>query len=281
MIIPVAAAQMEIKTLQPDENLKKAETFAAEAKEKGCEFICYPEMFITGFFGRKNSDFLQTVPGEYTDALCGFAARYRIHIIAGSLLEIENGNIYNTSVVIGDRGEIIGKYRKIRLWCGEKRYTTPGAQPGVFDTRWGKIGVEICWDLAFPEVSKKIALMGGRIIFCPAFWTKEDKYSYLENHPDAERLKSKMPDSDTEEFLINTCTAARAAENSSAVIFANACGETEIGGRSLALAGNTQVALPFYGRVKHMSEEGLLTAEIDTDLLNLSEAAYHTLEDSR
>ena len=283
MKLTVCAAQMEIETLNIEKNLAKAKEFAKEAAEReGCHFLCYPELFLTGPLGRDNSGLFQTIPGPFTDLFCGLAAEYGIHIIAGSIVEVNDGNIYNTSVLIDDSGKILGKYRKNHLWCGEKTFNTPGTEPGIFNTRWGKVGIEICWDIAFPEQSKKMALAGARIIFCPTLWTHDDRYSYINTLTEAPRLRSRIPDVDTEEIFIHTCTAARAIENNRAVILVNGCGKTMIGGESHTLVGHSQIALPFYGRWKFLAaEERLLTAEIDTDLLDLAETAYQTLKDSR
>lgn len=199
----------------------------------------------------------------------------------GSIIERERDNYYNTSVLIDDKGKILGKYRKIHLWCGEKDLTAPGKTPGVFKTRFGTVGIEICWDLAFPELSKRMALNGARMIFCPTLWTHEDRYSYLNKHKDADLLKKRVPEVNTEEIFINSCVAARAVENNCAFILVNGCGKTKIDGATYKLVGNTQITLPFYGRWKSLtSEETLLTAELDTDLMDLAEEAYHSLADS-
>ncbi|MBN2050677.1 MAG: carbon-nitrogen hydrolase family protein [Spirochaetales bacterium] len=281
MKLTVCAAQMEIETRNVEKNLAKAQAFAREATEgEGCHFLCYPELFLTGALGRADRELFQTVPGPFTDIFCDMAARYGIHIVMGSITEIDGDRIYNTSVLIDDRGSIIGSYRKMNLWCGEKLFNTPGNTPGVFDTRWGKVGIQICWDIAFPEVSRSIAAAGARVIFCPTLWTHDDRYSYINGMKEAEQLRRRIPDVDTEEIFIHTCVAARAIENCSAVILVNGCGKTDILNQTHTLVGHTQVGLPFYGRWKFLAaEERLLTVEIDTELLDLAETAYHIFED--
>lgn len=283
MKLTISAVQMEIENLGVENNLAKARRFAKEAAETcGSHFLCYPELFITGALVRDSLSLAQTIPGPITDYFCDLASRFGMHIVMGSITEKEGDRYYNTSVLIDDTGKILGKYRKIHLWCGEKILNTPGKTPGVFETRWGTVGIQICWDIAFPELSKRMALAGARIIFCPTLWTHDDRYSYINTRKDAALLRSKIPDVDTEEIFIHTCVAARAIENNSAVILVNGCGKTQIYKENHTLVGHSQIALPFYGRWKFLAaEERLLTAEIDTDLLDLAETAYQTLADSR
>ena len=282
MKIIVCAAQMEIENLNVDVNLARADAFAREAAEEhGAHFLCYPELFITGALTGRSMSLAQTVPGPYTDHFCETARKYGLHIIMGSITEKDGDKFYNTSVLIDDSGNIIGKYRKLHLWCGEKIANTRGSEIGVFDTRWGKIGIEICWDIAFPELTKRMAMEGARLCFCPTLWTHDDRYSYLNCMQDSAVLKSRIPDVETEEIYIKTCTAARAIENNMAFIMVNGCGKTRIGKDIHTLVGNTRIALPFYGNWKFLAnEERLLTAEIDLDLLDLAETAYRTLGDS-
>jgi predicted amidohydrolase len=282
MKLIVSAVQMEIESLDFETNLKKAGEYAREAAESsGCHFLCFPELFLTGPLDRSSLGLAQKIPGPFTDALCELAARYGMHIIAGSMAEEDGGAYYNTSVLIDDAGAIIGKYRKMHLWCGEKILTTPGREPGLFDTKWGKVGIEICWDMAFPELSKRLALDGARILFCPTLWTHDDRYSYFEGLPDCKALKAKIPDVDTERTYIDTCAASRAIENSVAVVLANGCGKTRIVDNVHNLVGRSQIDLPFYGIWKALAaEERILTGEIDMDLLDLAEEAYRTRIDS-
>jgi predicted amidohydrolase len=282
MKLTVSAVQMEIETCNVEGNLKKAREFAREAAEStGCHFLCYPELFVTGPLDPRSLHLAQPIPGPYTDSFCALAVKYGLHIVMGSITESHDGRYYNTSVLIDDAGAIIGKYRKIHLWAGEKILNAPGDTPGLFDTKWGKVGIEICWDIAFPELSKNMALGGARIIFCPTLWTHDDRYSYIHLHPEAEVLKSRIPDVDTEQIFINTSAAARAIENNVAIVLVNSCGKTLILDTLHTLVGHTQIALPFYGGWKVLgAEERLLTGEIDTDLLDLAETAYQTRHDS-
>jgi len=277
MKIKICAAQMEVRFLDVEANLKKASSMVVEASREGCDFICFPEVFLIGLVGEKISEYAQEIPGEQTAKFSSLAKENRIHIIMGSIVEKEGSNFYNTSVLIDDSGEILGKYRKINLWNGEKLRRKPGDRTFVFDTKYGKIGIEICWDLAFPEVSKEMALNGARIIFCPSLWSREDKYTLIKS----EEVRRKVPKFDTESNFTDACVPARAMENEVVFVYVNGCGKDEFAGSPVNLLGNSQIAIPFYGRVASLiGKEGLLINEVDLDLLDLAESAYEIKKSS-
>lgn len=276
MKVKICAAQMQIKSLNVEENLRKAGLLIKEASSKDCDIICFPEYFLTGPSGKKNLQYTQEIPGEYTEEFSRLAKENGLYIIMVSI-EKEDNNYYNTSVLIDDSGKIIGKYRKINLWSGEKTYIKAGGEVSVFDTKFGKIGLEICWDLAFPEVTKEITLKGAKIVFCSSFWTYEDKYSLL----NSEELRKKVPRIDTEINFVDFCVPARAIENGIVFVYVGGCGKTEVGKSTFNMIGHSQIAIPFYGRVASLeNEEKLLIKEIDLDLLDLAESVYEIRKDS-
>lgn len=268
MKVKICAAQMEVRFLDVEANLKKASSMVAEASREGCDFICFPEIFLIGMVGEKISEYAQEIPGEQTAKFSSLAKENGIHIVMGSIVEKEGSNFYNTSVLIDDSGEILGKYRKINLWNGEKLHRKPGDRTFVFDTKYGKIGIEICWDLAFPEVSREMALNGAKIIFCPTLWSREfeDKYT----------LKF-----DAESNFTDALVPARAMENEVVFVYVNGYGKNEFAGSPVTPLANSQIAVPFYGRVASLiGKEGLLIHEVDLDLLDLAESAYEIKKSS-
>jgi len=275
MKIKICAAQMEVRFLDVEANLKKASSMIAEASREGCDFICFPEVFLIGLVGEKISEYAQEIPGEQTAKFSSLAKENGIHIVMGSIVEKEGSDFYNTSVLIDDSGKILGKYRKINLWNGERLRRKAGDRTFVFDTKYGKIGIEICWDLAFPEISKEMALNGAKIIFCPSLWSHEDTLIK------SEEVRRKLPGCDTESNFINTCVPARAMENEVVFVYVCGCGKGEFAGSPVNLLGNSQIAVPFYGRVASLRvEEGLLINEVDLDLLDLAESAYEIKKSS-
>jgi len=259
---------MNIVWLGLKENLEKAELFARQAGEENCDIICFPEDFLTGALGKENLRYAQEIPGDYTEKFCKLAKEYGLHIVMGTMIEKVGENYYNTSVLIDDSGKILGKYSKIRLWFPEKEYLKKGNETPVFKTKFGKIGITICWDLAFPEITKEMALKGARMVFCPSLWRFEDKYGALKS----KKLIEKVPEHDTEAIFIDACASARAIENEIVHIFVNSSGRY----KDLTLTGHTQINIPFYGTVAlaGTNEEKLLSKDVDLDLTELAEKVY-------
>jgi len=259
---------MNIVWLGLKENLEKAELFARQAGEENCDIICFSEDFLTGALGKENLRYAQEIPGDYTEKFCKLAKEYGLHIVMGTMIEKVGENYYNTSVLIDDSGKILGKYSKIRLWFPEKEYLKKGNETPVFKTKFGKIGITICWDLAFPEITKEMALKGARMVFCPSLWRFEDKYGALKS----KKLIEKVPEHDTEAIFIDACASARAIENEIVHIFVNSSGRY----KDLTLTGHTQINIPFYGTVAlaGTNEEKLLSKDVDLDLTELAEKVY-------
>ncbi len=271
MKVKVCAAQMTIDITNIQSNLDKSETIVREAKERGCDFVCLCEDSVTGAMSPAIEPYIQSIPGMFSDHFSGLARKYAIHIIPGSFPERRDGNLYNTSMLIDDRGAILGTYSKIHLWNGESLRITPGDTLPVFETRWGRVGLMICWDLAFPEITRELALKGAGIIFCPTLWSDEDRFSNLSE----DSLRKRVPDVDTEGNFVRYCAAARAMENGVFLVLANACGNIVIRGVSHRNFGNSLIAAPFHGIVSRLDDrEGLLVEELDLSLLDLAEEVY-------
>jgi len=266
--VKVCAAQMNTVPLGVKENLEKAELFTRHAAEEGCDIICFPEDFLTGALGKENLRYAQEIPGDYTEKFCKLAKECGLYIVMGTMIEKVGEDHYNTSVLIDDSGRIVGKYSKIRLWFPEKEYLKEGNETPVFETRFGRVGITICWDLAFPEITKEIALKGAKMVFCPSLWYFEDKYGALTS----EGLREKVPEHDTDAIFIDACASARAIENEIVHVFVNNAGRH--GG--LTLIGHTQINIPFYGTVAlvETNEEKLLVEDVDLDLVDLAEEVY-------
>ncbi len=141
----------------------------SSANEEGAEVVVLPEMWPTGYGEINYRELSAPIPGLYTDFLSENAVRHRIHIIAG-MPESGDGNdiynIYNSSVLIDDKGRVIGKHRKIHLYpsVGEDQIWKAGNDFTVIDTRMGRVGLLTCYDGDFPECWRANALMGAEIV---------------------------------------------------------------------------------------------------------------------
>jgi predicted amidohydrolase len=146
--------------------------FLHEAGENGADLVCTYEDFMgQGTCLRMDDPQLfisqaEKVPGPSTDRIGGIAKRYGMHV-AVNLYEKDGEKIYNTTVLIGRDGGIIGKYRKIHLPICEKWMVASGNDPVVFDTDIGRIGFAVCYDIVFTEHCRALALQGADMILHP------------------------------------------------------------------------------------------------------------------
>jgi predicted amidohydrolase len=266
---------MSTVPLDVKQNMEKAELLAGLAAKEGCDIICFPEYFLTGAVDEKIYKYAQEIPGDYTEKFCKVAKERGLHIVMGTITEKVGEDYYNTSVLIADSGKILGKYSKSRLWFPEKKHLKEGTETPVFETKFGGVGITICWDLAFPEITKEMALKGAKIVFCPSHWYYEDKYGALTS----EAMKKKVPEHDTDAIFVDACASARAIENEIVHIFVNAAGR----GVDLTLLGHTQINIPFYGTVALVktNEEKLLIQDLDLDLVDLAEEVYRIKEEGK
>ncbi len=150
--------------------IEKCQQFApliAEAASQRADLVCLPESLTCYGSGRSMSECAESIPGPSTEYFGDLAKQHDLYIVAG-LTERDGVVLYNTSVLLGPTGELIGKYRKICLPREEiEAGLTPGNQYPVFDTRFGKLGMMICWDLQFPEVARNLCDSGAEIIAMP------------------------------------------------------------------------------------------------------------------
>jgi N-carbamoylputrescine amidase len=157
-------------------NLQKAIEQVKVAASKGANIVCLQELFTSLYFcdveAYENFNLAEAIPGKTTDTLCEVAKESGVVIIA-SLFEKRTSGIYhNTTAVIDADGSYLGKYRKMHIPDDpayyEKFYFTPGDLGYKnFDTKYGRIGILICWDQWYPEASRITALMGAEILFYP------------------------------------------------------------------------------------------------------------------
>lgn len=156
-----------------EKNLSHALDFLENVK-KGTDIACFPEFFNTGYnldtIGDKFYDLAETIPGE-TTKIMGREARKNNLVVVGNIAEKDTlikGILYNTTFIIGRDGELIGKYRKFYLYPKEYCYFRQGDEIPVFDTDVVKVGTAICFDHAFPELFRTLALRGAEIVLIPS-----------------------------------------------------------------------------------------------------------------
>lgn len=153
------------RTLQ--ENLDEFSTLIAEAAALGADIVCLPEGITLAGTGKSYVGVSEPVPGPTSEFLGRIASRHGVYIVAG-ILERDGEAVYNTAILIGRNGTMEGSYRKVTLPREEiDGGVTPGYSFPTFDTDFGRIGVMICWDVAFPEPARQLALGGAEVILMP------------------------------------------------------------------------------------------------------------------
>jgi predicted amidohydrolase len=259
--IKVALAQISCKRGDKAENIRKIEREVTKAKQQGAELVIFPELSLTGYTMRDQIyELAETIPGHSTTVLEKLAKKTGTYIIFGmpELSEKSQATIYNAAVLVGSDG-FIGKYRKMYLPTHsvfeEKRYFRPGYQTAVFETELGKIGLIICYDIFFPEVSRLTRLKGARLIVC------------ISASPATRRT------------FFETLTVARAIENTAFLAYVNLVGIEDGlqfwgGSRLVGSNGNALVQAKY-------DEEDLVIGEINYADIRPTEAFVPILKDLR
>ena len=176
---------------EPARNLERSVERIQEAARRGADIICLPELFLSHYFCQRVDpalfDLAEPIPGPTTERL-GPLARSLGKVIVASIFERRAPGInHNTAVVLDADGSTLGTYRKMHIpedpLFYEKYYFTPGsADPGfrTFDTRFGRIGILICWDQWFPEAARLTALQGAQVLIYPTAigWHPREKAEF-------------------------------------------------------------------------------------------------------
>ena len=153
----------------PLDNCRMYEPFLVEAARQKADLVVLGETLTYVALGKKYHEVAEPVPGPSTDYFCRLAKKLNLYLVVG-LLEREGHLVYNVAVLIGPDGRIIGKYRKVCLPRGEiEGGITPGAEYPVFPTRFGKVGMMVCYDGFFPEVARELTNNGAEVIAWPVW----------------------------------------------------------------------------------------------------------------
>ena len=153
----------------PDENRRMFEPLIADAAKQKADLLVLGETLTYPGLGKKYHECAEPIPGPSTEYFGGQAKKYNLHIVAG-LLERDGHLVYNVAVLIGPDGKIIGKYRKVSLPRGEvEGGIAPGSEYPVFQTKFGKVGLMVCYDGFFPEVARELSNRGAEVIAWPVW----------------------------------------------------------------------------------------------------------------
>ncbi len=176
--LTIALAQADFPFGDLCGNLSKAEALVRKASGLGADLILLPESFNRGysFSGtRQLMDWSEPLDGPTVTAMKKLARALGIHILCPLLIRVSDPICENTAVLISDSGEIIGTYAKTHLVPGgEADLLHAGGEYPVFSTKFGKIGIMICFDLKFPESALRLCENGAELILVTAAWANRN-----------------------------------------------------------------------------------------------------------
>jgi predicted amidohydrolase len=153
----------------PADNCRMYEPFIAEAARQRADLVVLGETITYVGLGKPYHGVAEPIPGPSTEYFCALAKKHQIYIVVG-LLERAGPLVYNVAVLIGPDGTVIGKYRKVCLPRSEiEGGITPGSEYPVFPTRFGKVGMMVCYDGFFPEVARELSNRGAEVIAWPVW----------------------------------------------------------------------------------------------------------------
>ncbi len=266
----VAALQLALGD-DIDTNIANVSALVREAAAKGAKIILPPELFEGPYFCQvQHERFFQSAKplGEHNAVLAmqALAAELQVYIPT-SFFEADGQHYYNTLAMIDDAGKVMGTYRKSHIPDGpgytEKFYFRPGNTGfKVWPTKYGTVGVGICWDQWYPETARAMMLMGADVLFFP---------TAIGDEPAAEELDTSR--------LWRRAMIGHAVSNVVPVVAANRIGEED----AMNFYGHSFITdergdfIADYGRV----ETGVLTAEIDLERVKKHRAAFGFFRDRR
>ena len=210
----VSCIQMDVQLGQPEENHRLAETLIRQAAKEGPDVILLPELWDVGFFPKENLKELADPDCVKVKAHMGALAReLGINIVAGSVACLREDRVYNTACVFGRDGSLLAQYDKTHLFSpmGEDDFFAKGDHICRFQMDGHDVGILICYDIRFPELTRSMTVPGLEMLFMVSQW------------PDV-----RVPH-------LQVLTQARAIENQMYLACCNACGkagDTKYGGHS-------------------------------------------------
>ena len=241
----IALAQIKYYDISRQNNLEKIKRYIKLAKKKKADIICFPESCISKNALEKEHKFIRQIREECRKNSIWCIVTEDVY---------KGGKLYNSAFLIDRSGKIKGDYKKIHLY-GDK--VNAGKKIRVFKTDFGKIGLAICWDLAFSELFKKLKRRGAEIVFCPAQWWYDAK-AHEERH-EARELK-----------ILESLLMSRAYENVYFMALCNPVMDSKFQISYTAIASPTRILK------KIVRREGIITAKINLNQIKKIEKIYNS-----
>ena len=253
--LKVSLGQMQVAFGDPRKNINTAEEMVAEAAQRGSHLLVLPELWSTGYALDQSRDLANQLNVGVFAQLATMATQHKISLV-GSMLEKRGLEVTNSGVFFAPNGRLMGVYRKVHLFrlMEEDRWLQPGAAPLIMDLPWGSTGMAICYDLRFPELFRRYAVQGAKVIVIPAEWPIERIDHW------------------------RTLLQARAIENQCYMIATNCAGPSG----DKTFGGHSMIVDPWGKIVIEVGESPtLVTAEIDIDYVDVIRNRIPVFEDRR
>ncbi len=262
-VLTLTMAQMDCRLGDPAYNFARAEGFIVEAARRGSDLVLLPELWSTAYDLGRAAELAaplvqqagEGAAGNWFGRLAALAQAQGIWV-AGSILEALDGRFYNSFTIYGPDGRLYAVYRKLHLFrlMEEEKYLAQGQEAVVAQLPWGDVGMAICYDLRFPELFRRYALGGARLMLIPSEWP----------HPRRTHWR--------------TLLRARAIENQCFVAACNRVGETN----GANFFGASAVIDPWGETLVEAGEtEALLTVTIDLATVDGARRRIPVFEDRR
>ena len=272
--VTIAATQMSC-SWDREANIAQAEKLVRDAAAQGAQIILIQELFETPYFCQKpNADYLQLATAvDDNPAIAHFRALAKelSVVLPISFFELAGRARYNSIAIIDADGSNLGVYRKSHIPDGpgyhEKYYFNPGDTGfKVWQTRYAKIGVGICWDQWFPECARSMALMGAEVLFYPTAIGSEPHDPGISSRDHWQRVQQ-----------------GHAGANLMPLVASNRIGKEVQGDYDITFYGSSFIANQFGEKVQELdeTESGVLVQEFDLDALEQIRSAWGVFRDRR
>ncbi|AJY77120.1 carbon-nitrogen family hydrolase [Paenibacillus beijingensis] len=254
----VALLQMNITAGEPETNFARLQDLLEQAVNAPVkpDVIVFPEMWNTGYALDRIQELADAGGARTKEMMSAFSRKHGVHLVAGSIAEKRGADVFNTIYTFDRQGEEAGQYSKIHLFrlMEEEKFLQAGDTPGKMSLEGAEAGLMICYDIRFPELARRLALDGAKLLFVPAEWP----------HPRLHHWR--------------TLLTARAIENQMYVIACNRVGTSG----DTAFFGHSLIIDP-WGEIlaEGGEEEAILTAEIDLALVDEVRGRIPVFQDRR
>lgn len=250
----IALLQQDTVWHDPAANWKRMRESVREAATAGARVVALTEMFATGFT-MSAEQFAETIPGPTTEAVCAAAKEFGVYVV-GTTIEKHSPRPRNAAYVASPEGKLIALYRKIHPFSfgEENKHYVGGEELPLFEIDGVKAGLQICYDLRFPETFRALSAVGAQLVFVPANWPARRTMHW------------------------STLLAARAIENQMVVCGINRVGKDpglEYPGASVIHDARGEIL------AKGDASEALVAADVDFDDVAAWRAQFPALKDRR